>query len=181
MSNRFLLSFVLLALLVFLLTPVSSCKKTDVRNEELFVTPEPENSPKEIEKRILDNSTAPLLASSHITEDINLCFKCHPEAKLVTEDPNLIFSHQRHFAQGIVCHTCHRDEGARVYTPVKEDCIACHTQRGIPTTGCRFTHRRSLGIRSAASYATTSTPARHAMRSGRSGSDRNFEPRIRQV
>ncbi|MEP0815396.1 MAG: hypothetical protein HRF49_12135 [bacterium] len=137
MNNRNAIAAVLIlaaALTLF------GCVKIKEEERSLFVTPKPEFSPKQVEKRIFESSKAPVLAAAHLAEDVNLCWTCHPKGALLTEDPNLIFSHQKHFAQGIVCHTCHRNDGALVYTPVKEDCIACHADRNIPVS-CKTCHK----------------------------------------
>lgn len=139
MSSRAFLLLMLLFLTLQIATV--SCDKVDLENpEQIFVTPAPEFTPGKISENLRKASSAPQLEASHLSEDINLCLSCHPKDKLLTYDVNLIFSHQRHFDQGVVCHTCHHSNGALVYTPVKEDCIACHIDRGVPAA-CSTCHQ----------------------------------------
>jgi hypothetical protein len=137
----------LLLIIIFLsIILLSACNSEEVEEkvvkqaEVVFVSPEPHNTPQQISERLRDASSAPQLSSTHMSEDLTLCFECHPKEKLYTRDQNLIFNHQRHFKKDIVCHTCHHNEGAVVYIPVKEDCIACHTEAGIPTS-CKTCHK----------------------------------------
>lgn len=139
MSSRTILALILL----FLAAQIAalSCDKVELDDpERIFVSPAPEFTPGKIAENLRSASRAPQLQASHLSEDTNLCLSCHPEEKLYTFDENLIFSHQRHFDEGVVCNTCHHSQGALVYTPVKEDCISCHADRGLPI-GCATCHQ----------------------------------------
>ncbi len=135
-----------LVIALLLLVNAVGCDSDEVEEkvikqaEVVFVSPQPHNTPIQIAERLRDASSSPLLSSSHLSEDLALCFKCHPQEKLYTRDQNLIFNHQRHLKKEIVCHTCHRNEGAQVYIPVKEDCIDCHAEIGIPAS-CKTCHK----------------------------------------
>lgn len=135
--------FALVCLAMFMLTAcLLDDEQVQKAEDVVFVSPEPQNTPLKIAERLRNASKAPQLAAKHMSEDVALCFKCHPQDKLYTREKNLIFSHQRHLKHEIVCHNCHRNEGAMVYTPVKEDCIACHAGVGMPTS-CKSCHKNT--------------------------------------
>jgi len=138
------LPLAVLVMLSFAVLSFAACTPDDEQVQKaedvVFVSPEPQNTPLKIAEHLLETSDAPLLSATHMSEDVSLCFNCHTKEKLYTRESNLIFSHERHLRKEIVCSTCHFNEGAIVYTPVKEDCIACHTDRGI-STSCKTCHK----------------------------------------
>jgi hypothetical protein len=81
------------------------------------------------------------------------CARCHRDlasdtastaAPLVIPPPNIVFSHAEHVEHDVKCVDCHdrvpkKTVATRDDFPTMDRCIACHEERGAPTT-CKTCH-----------------------------------------
>lgn len=84
---------------------------------------------------------------------IDACGKCHVDlqaktttvaAKITVPKPNIVFPHETHVEKDIACTECHRQVPNKAVAsqddfPTMDQCIACHQDRGAPTT-CNTCH-----------------------------------------